>query len=63
MYSLSANPNSNYPAGTTATYSCTRGQLFDGSTVRTCQNDGTWTGTEPTCTGRQLENVKGCSIY
>ena len=51
VYSSSANPSGNYPEGTTATHSCTRGQLFDGDTVRTCQNDGTWTGTEPSCSG------------
>ena len=52
MYSSSANPNGNYPANTVATYSCTRGQLFNGDVTSTCQLDGTWTGTEPTCAGR-----------
>ena len=51
VYSSSLNPNGNYPANTVATYSCTRGQLFDGDVMRTCQLDGMWTGTEPICAG------------
>ena len=52
VYSSSANQNGNYAPNTVATYSCTRGQLFNGDVMRTCQLDRTWTGTEPTCAGR-----------
>ena len=33
----------------TATYSCNNGLSLDGNSVRFCQMDGTWSGTEPTC--------------
>lgn len=32
-----------------ATYSCDPGYLLVGDTTRTCQNDSTWSGSEPTC--------------
>ena len=36
--------------GDSCTYTCDNGfGLQDGSTTRTCQNDGTWSGTEPRC--------------
>jgi hypothetical protein len=35
--------------GSKATYSCNTGYTLNGSTMRTCQNDGTWDGTAPTC--------------
>ena len=36
--------------GDTCTYTCDDGfGLQEGSTTRTCQNDGTWSGTEPRC--------------
>ncbi|XP_065905187.1 sushi, von Willebrand factor type A, EGF and pentraxin domain-containing protein 1-like [Dysidea avara] len=36
--------------GDTCTYTCNDGfGLQDGSTTRTCQNDGSWSGTEPRC--------------
>ena len=34
--------------GVTATYACDFG-LVDGSVVRYCLADGTWSGTEPNC--------------
>ena len=36
-------------ANSTATYSCDTGYKLTGTTVRTCQTDGTWSDTEPTC--------------
>jgi len=35
--------------GDTCSYTCNAGFVIDGITVRTCQNDATWSGTEPTC--------------
>jgi CUB/sushi domain-containing protein len=35
--------------GSTATYSCNSGYQLVGDAVRTCQNNGQWTGREPTC--------------
>ena len=38
--------------GTTATYSCNKGFLLTGGdSVRTCQQDGTYTGNAPSCVG------------
>ena len=43
-------------SGDTATYTCNSGfELLDlttGSDMRTCQPDGTWTGSEQQCVGR-----------
>ena len=35
--------------GSRATYTCDSGYLISGQSTRTCQGDGTWTGTAPTC--------------
>jgi hypothetical protein len=35
--------------GSTATYSCDLGRALSGPAERTCQADGTWSGTAPTC--------------
>ena len=46
---------SNRLSGSTATYTCNSGfELLDltpESDVRTCQSDGTWSGSEPQCIG------------
>lgn len=36
--------------GDVATYSCSGGYTLSGNATRTCQPDGTWSGTAPTCT-------------
>lgn len=35
--------------GATATYSCMVGFTMNGNPTRTCDSNGMWTGTEPTC--------------
>ena len=35
--------------GTQANYICDTGYCLYGNRYRTCQNDGNWTGTDPTC--------------
>ena len=36
-------------AGGLATYTCNSGFELAGSRTRTCGNDGTWSGDEPSC--------------
>ena len=51
------NGQVNHTAGTTfqqtATYSCTTGHNLTGDSTRTCQNNGVWSGSEPTCQSEQ----------
>ena len=35
--------------GDTCTFTCDNGHELTGSETRTCQNDGMWSGSEPTC--------------
>ena len=35
----------------TAVYGCNTGYVLNGIVARTCQEDQTWSGTEPTCDG------------
>ena len=37
--------------GSTATYECNTGFTLMGNMERTCQDDGNWSGNEPTCVG------------
>lgn len=37
--------------GSKATYSCDDNHQLSGLSVRECQDDGTWSETEPTCQG------------
>ena len=36
-----------------ATYSCNTGYTLTGDDTRTCQSSSLWSGSEPTCTGKQ----------
>ena len=40
--------------GDVARYSCDAGYALNGAAERTCQSDGRWNGTEPTCEGETL---------
>ena len=40
--------------GETATYSCNTGYNLVGDNTRTCQADGMWSGSEPTCQSMML---------
>ena len=35
----------------TAVYTCNTGYALNGNITRTCQEDGMWSGSEPTCDG------------
>lgn len=39
--------------GSTATYTCNFGFVLNGDTSRTCQDNLTWTGSDPTCEGEK----------
>ncbi len=38
----------------TATYTCDSGYILEGGSRRRCQNNGKWTGTEPSCRSKPL---------
>ncbi len=42
-----STPDTNY--GGTASYSCQSGYELNGSSTRTCQSNGSWSGSAPTC--------------
>ena len=46
----SLEPCSGLP-GQTCEFSCNKGYILTGSTTRTCNSDGTWTGTPTQCNG------------
>ncbi len=41
------------PVGTVATYTCNTGHTVNGDTTRTCGSDGVWSGSDPTCQGKE----------
>ena len=41
--------SSTYQYGYSITFTCNVGYTLQGSNVRTCQTNGQWTGTQPTC--------------
>ena len=51
---VSTNGNS---FGNIATYTCDTGFARTGDDTRTCQSDGTWSGTAPTCTASMYQTI------
>ena len=51
--------------GDVAKYSCDTGYTLNGPAERTCQADGQWNGSVPTCKGEMLQcsNQLCCSAY
>ena len=45
------NPGTNFTS--IATYICDPGFFLEGEPTRTCPATGNWTGSQPTCTGKQ----------
>ena len=52
LVSLSGNAT-----GDTTNYTCDAGYELEGASVRTCQTDGQWSGTAPTCTLRKTSRL------
>jgi len=44
--------SSSYQYGSAISFSCNVGYTLQGSQVRTCQTNGEWTGTQPTCSSK-----------
>ncbi len=44
-------------SGGTAIYTCSTGYTLSGSSTRTCQTNGAWSGTTPTCGGVQCPEL------
>ena len=53
----SVNQTAGTTVGQTATYSCNTGYNLVGDSSRTCQAEGVWTGSAPTCQGMLLHYV------
>ena len=54
--------SSPYEFGSTYTYVCNEGYEFtSGSLVSTCQSDGTWSLSAPTCTSKLNRHMK-CTV-
>ncbi len=56
-----AAPTTTY--GSTASYSCTAGHTISSNTPRTCEANGTWSGSAPTCTAVDCGTPPAASTY
>ena len=56
------NGQVSHPNGTTfrqtATYNCSAGYNLVGDSIRMCEADGMWSGSEPTCQGVLLYEIE-----
>ena len=52
---------SNLP-GQTCEFSCNKGYILTGSTTRTCNSNGTWTGTPTQCNGNRPQSLFSSSV-
>ena len=62
-YSDALESNNEYLSGTVATYTCNDGFELFGDVTKTCQNDGTWTGSEPTSCQSMLECPTPSNVF
>jgi len=63
MVTCSLGPDGLPTEGDTCVYQCDDGYIVSGSGDRTCQSDGTWTGSEPTCTRCKKASVPTITVY
>ena len=49
--------SSTYQYGYSIKFECNVGYTLQGSSVRTCQNNGLWTGTQPTCQSKLVRYI------
>ncbi len=49
VVAYTAGPADSRPINTIATFTCDNGYTITGGNFRQCLNDGTWSGTTPTC--------------
>ncbi len=57
MMSYNMGTTSLRPVNTVATYTCVTGYTLNGGSTRTCGSDGVWSGTTPTCQGKEYKLV------
>ena len=53
---MSVSVNSTY-VDSTATYTCSPGYEITGSATRTCEDTGTWGGSQPSCSGECMTSM------
>ncbi len=57
MISYNMGTASLRPMDTVATYTCVTGYTLNGGTTRTCGSDGVWSGSAPTCQGKEYKLI------
>ena len=50
-------------AGAVASYECVAGYTLEGFSTRICQNNGRWSGSEPTCISKYWSCSYSCLNY
>ena len=54
--------SSTYQYGDSINFECNVGYTLSGSAIRTCQNNGLWTGTQPTCQSKLHVSIPVLSV-